>query len=219
MAREESLGEPVVVDEWQSKRRLCDEGVAVPEGRLCEPDGVMDAAREIGGRVVLKGVSDSLTHKSESGAVFVGLESEGEIRDATSKLSAIADHVLVEQMIEGPIVELIVGVSRDPTFGLSLLIGMGGTLVELVDETVSLLLPASRDDILRALSSLTAHTLMNGYRGGDAADINAVVDTIAAIAGYAEANADSLHELDVNPLIVTAEGATAVDAVIRKTEG
>lgn len=215
MSRAESDGEAVVLDEWKSKQQLKAAGVSVPEARLCTSGETHEAARSVGDPVVMKAVSSELAHKTEVGGVIVGVSTEGEISEATCKLSRLSDKILVEEMVADPIAELIVGVNRDPTFGLSLLIGAGGTLVELVDDTASLLLPASRDDIREAVEGLKVSKLMKSWRGGAAADMDTVVVAIANIAAFAEANAETLQELDVNPLLVTADKAVAVDALIR----
>jgi acetyl-CoA synthetase len=106
-------------------------------------------------------------------------------------------------------------VSRDDSFGLTLLIGTGGTLVELLDDTVSLLLPVSRDDIEDGIATLKIAKVINGYRGATPGDMSAALDAIEAIAAFATANNDRLLELDVNPLLVTPDAAIAVDAYIR----
>ena len=82
---------------------------------------------------------------------------------------------------------------------------------------MSLLLPAGRDDIRDAVEGLKVSKLMKAWRGGASADMDAIIDTVASIAAFAEANSGTLQELDVNPLLVTAEGAVAVDALIRTT--
>lgn len=215
MNRSDTDGDAMMLDEWESKQRLSAAGVTVPQARLCSQDEAVAAARSIGGRVVLKAVSDELAHKTEVGGVVVGVEGDEGVQAAAAKLTRLSDKILVEQMVTDPIVELIVGVNRDPTFGLSLLIGAGGTLVELVDDTASLLLPASRDDIRAAVEDLKVSKLMHSWRGGASADMDAVVDAIASIASFAEENAATLQELDVNPLLITAQQAVAVDALIR----
>ena len=108
--------------------------------------------------------------------------------------------------------------SRDPAFGLTLLIGAGGTLVELVDDTASLLLPAAEEDIRDALGSLKVAKLIGSYRGGAAGDLDAAVAAIRRIADYAVTMNDRLYELDVNPLIVMPHGAVAADALIRQSD-
>jgi acetyl-CoA synthetase len=218
MAVDEMTGDSAVLDEWQSKQLLADAGIAIPTGKVCDKDDIASAAYAIGYPVALKALSDQLAHKSEAGAVAVDLNNEDDLLLAAANMTDRYDRFLVERMVSPVVAELIVGVSRDPTFGLSLLLGTGGTLVELLDDTVSLLLPVQRDEVRAAISSLKAGTLIDGFRGGPAGDIEATLDAIEAIAVFAVEHADSLHELDVNPLLVTPDAAVAADALIRKTE-
>jgi len=209
-------GDVTTVDEWDSKQALAAAGVAIPDGRTCDARDTESAARELGFPVVLKAVSSALAHKSEAGAVAVGLDTAAAVRDATDRMAKKFDRFIVEKLVGPTVAELIVGVSRDKTFGLTLLIGTGGTLVELLDDTVSLLLPVQRDEIAAAVRSLKAGALIDAYRGGPAGDFETVLDAIEAIAAYAVDHADSLQELDVNPLLVTTGAAVAVDVLIRK---
>jgi acetyl-CoA synthetase len=118
-------------------------------------------------------------------------------------------------MIEGAVAELIVGIGRDPQFGLFMSIGAGGIFVELLRQVEQVVLPASRDDSEAALARLPLYGVLAGYRGRQGCDMAALVDTIVAIAGFAMAHAERLEELDVNPLLATPNGAIAVDALIR----
>ena len=112
------------------------------------------------------------------------------------------------------VAEILVGVTRDAQFGLVLTIGSGGILVEMLKDSKTLLLPSTREDIERALQSLKSAPLLNGYRGRSQANIEATVEAILAIQEYAIKQADRLIELDVNPLLVSADGAYAADALI-----
>ena len=215
LAHTELSGEAQSMDEVASKSALAEFNVSIPAGRVCTATETVAAATAIGYPVVLKAVSDQLAHKSEAGAVFVGLADDTAVRDATDSMATVFDQFLVEAMARPMVAELIVGISRDSSFGLSLLIGTGGTMVELLDDTVSLLLPASRDDIAAAIQSLKLARIINGYRGGLVGNMDAVLDAIEAITAFAIANEDRLLELDVNPLLVTPDTAIAVDAFIR----
>ena len=135
---------------------------------------------------------------------------------ATAAMAQNFDRFLVEKMVGPAVAEIIVGISRDSAFGLTLLIGAGGTLVELLDDTASLLLPAQRHDIEAAIRTLKVARLVDSYRGSEPGDFDAIVDTVAAIAGYAVENNDTLAELDINPLLVLSKGAVVVDAFVRK---
>jgi len=206
------------LDEQVSKVELKDCGLAIPRSESCNAGNAVAAADKIGYPVVVKALSDKLTHKTDAGAVHINLASADDVASAIEAMSATFDEFLVEEMVGPTVAELIVGVSRDETFGLSLLIGAGGTLVELVDDTVSLLLPVRRNDIEDAIRSLKVIKLVNAYRGGAQGDFSAIVDAIVAIADYATQHNANLAELDVNPLIVTPERAVAADAVIRRCD-
>jgi acetyl-CoA synthetase len=131
-------------------------------------------------------------------------------------MAQLADEFLVEKMAADVVAEIIVGISRDAQFGLALTVGAGGILVELLKDTATLLLPVSNDDIRVALQGLKTWPLLNGYRGKTTGDVDALVDAISAIASYAQAHADRLLELDVNPILVLpqGQGVVAVDALI-----
>jgi hypothetical protein len=161
---------------------------------------------------VLKGMG--IAHKSEAGAVVLNLASETEVRAAAQKMAAIANGFLVEEMVTGSVVEIIAGISRDATGTLMLTVGAGGVLTELLADTASLLLPASKVEIRDAILSLKVARLIAGFRGRPAGDVDGLVDAIHSICAYAEANAQRLVELDVNPLIVRQRGVVAADALI-----
>lgn len=217
-------GEGQLLDEWQSKQALRAFGLPTPQGVLSTPSNALNAANSLGYPVVLKAVSAQLPHKTEAGAVALNLHDAQALSDALEQMRArIADyvpgvpfdHVLLERMATPPLAELIVGIKRETHFGLALVIGAGGILVELLKDSRSLLLPTNEGAIRAALLSLRSAPLMQGFRGREAADMDALVASICAVADYACENAGQLLELDVNPLLVGAQGTTAVDALIR----
>jgi acetyl-CoA synthetase len=209
-----------LLDECSAKAALAAFGLATPARRIvASADEAVAAALAIGFPVVVKAVSPGLAHKTEQAAVILNLADAGAVREAAAALGGRFEQVLVEKMVVAGIAELIVGVTRDPQFGLSLTIGAGGILVELLADSVTLLLPASSADIETALRSLRCCALLEGYRGQPRADLHEVVAAIAAVAAFALANRDRLIELDVNPLIATAREAVAVDALIRLIGG
>lgn len=203
--------------EWDSKVALAKHGLEIPKARLCDAASVAEAVDAIGYPVVIKAVSAELSHKTEAGAVHLNIRNPEDVRKALTSMQGRFQQFLVEEMIDGAIAELIVGVHRDPTFGPTLLLGAGGVLAELISDTVELLFPINRDDILHALESLKVVTLLRGYRGAAAANIDTIVAAVEAIAEFARENAATLVELDVNPLIVTTQRAIAVDAFVRST--
>ena len=128
--------------------------------------------------------------------------------------------LLVERFFTDTVVELIVGLHRDPQFGLILTLGSGGTLVELVADTVTLLLPITEAEVRDAISNLKCAPMLEGFRDGEPADVDAAVTTVLQIAKFAAAHSDRLEELDVNPLAIRprGRGAVALDALIRIRE-
>jgi acetyl-CoA synthetase len=170
----------------------------------------------LGFPVVVKAVSDTLAHKTEVGGVKLNLKNAGEVQAAVAAMAHLSDRFLVEQMAADGVAEIIVGITRDAQFGLALTLGAGGILVELLQDTATLLLPVSRGDIQGALQVLKTWPLLCGYRGKPRGDVEALVDAIAAIAAFAEAHAGCLRELDVNPILVLPAGCgvLAVDALI-----
>lgn len=218
---------PRVLDENESKLALSEYGLTIPSGGVCSVDDAATFAERIGFPVVVKAHGRDFLHKSDLGAVALNLRSADEVRAAVASIQVscashelIVTSFLVERMIETAVAELIVGVKRDEQFGPALVIGAGGILVELLSDTLSLLLPTDREAVQNAIGSLAIATLMNGYRGNPPGDFAALVDAVLAIAAFTEANWSSLLELDVNPLMVLpiGEGVVAADALISLVE-
>ncbi|MBM6442073.1 MULTISPECIES: acetate--CoA ligase family protein [Pseudomonas] len=217
-------GEGHLLNEWDAKQALRVFGLPTPNGVLSTPDRALQDANALGYPLVLKAVSAQLPHKTEAGAVALNLKDEVALSAALEKMRAsIAayapgvafDQLLLEPMAKPPLAELIVGIKRENDFGLALVMGAGGILVELLKDSRSLLLPTTDGAIRQALLSLRSAALLQGFRGREAADLDALVAAIRAVADYACENAAQLLELDVNPLLVGAQGTTAVDALIR----
>ena len=118
------------------------------------------------------------------------------------------------QLSQRAVAELIIGVVRDPVYGFALTIGAGGILTELLEDSATLLIPASRASVRQAIQGLRVNKLLSGYRGKPAANLDVVLDAIEAVQRFTSANAATLEELDINPLIVTNSAAVAVDALI-----
>lgn len=216
-------GAPRTVNEAEAKRRLAAHGLAVPQGRVLTRADIAALPERFAAPMVLKIVHDDLPHKTEVGGVALHLAGRDDAAAAAERIGATvaaqrpeltAEHFLLEPMQPAPLAELIVGVKRDPLFGMVLVLGAGGILVELLRDARPLLLPVTRAQVEAALRGLKVFALLDGFRGRPAADLAPVIDAIMAIAAYAEANVDTLQELDVNPLMVTPEAAVAVDALI-----
>lgn len=210
------------VDEFQAKSRLSDFGVPVPQSQLVDtPEQAASAAESIGFPVVVKAVGEHLLHKTEMGAVKLNLADPDAVKMACESMLHLNGRLLVEPMVDGVVAELIFGINKDPQFGLFMVIGAGGILVELMQDSRTLLLPVSADEVREAILSLRSASLLTGFRGKPAADIDIAVEVALSLARFAEAHADTLIELDINPLMLreAGQGAFAADALIRETQG
>jgi len=203
--------EGILVDEGSAKAALAACGVAVPKGLTTDADGLEAAAATLEGRLVLK--VTGLAHKSEAGGVRLGLSSD-EVLDAARQMPE--GSYLIEEMVQGAVAELLVGVLRDPAHGFVLTIGAGGVLAELWQDTASLLVPAGPHAIEDALRSLRIWPLIEGYRGKAAADLGAIIAAIMGVQEYVIANAGTVSEVEINPLMCTPDAAIAVDALLRQ---
>ncbi|WP_432447767.1 acetate--CoA ligase family protein [Aliiroseovarius marinus] len=198
------------LSEAEAKSALNAHGLLVPGAiRADSPDAAGDAANRLGGAVALKG--EGIAHKTEAGAVALNLTGAEAVTKAARAMPA--DSFLVEEMLTGAVVELLIGVIYDPAHGYVLTLAAGGTLTEVMKDSQSLLIPATRDDVQAALGNLKIAPIMAGYRGSPPADMNAVLDAVAAIQSYVMAQ--PVAEVEVNPLMVMADRAVAADALIR----
>lgn len=200
-----------LVDEARAKARLALSSVEVPKGVTAPTLGALvPLATGLSGKFALKGLG--FAHKSEAGAVRLGLgtlDGQAEMAGATGYLA--------EEMVTGTIAELLVGVRRDPVYGATLTLGFGGTEAELLEDTVTLVLPVTGDEVMDALQRLRLWPLLDGYRGRPRARTDAVLRVVMALQTMLAEDA-CVTEIEINPLMVTAAGAVAADAVIWETE-
>jgi acyl-CoA synthetase (NDP forming) len=214
-----------MVAEADGKELLSGRGVPVPRSRLAAgPEEALAAARELGYPVVVKSASTKIAHKSDIGAVRVGIGDDAALAAAAAAVSAAVREklgegdgypVLVEQQLPAGH-EAIVGIQRDPQLGPLVTIGPGGALAELFRGShASRLAPLSRDDVTAMLAETPLGTLLAGYRGAPPADVEALTDVVIALADLALDLGDRLGELECNPVIVAPSGATAVDTLIK----
>ncbi|MFN8841432.1 MAG: acetate--CoA ligase family protein [Burkholderiales bacterium] len=175
-----------------------------------------------GGRVVVKGVSSKVAHKSELGLVRIGLDSADAVEAAARDLTEAAaragvalDGVMVARMARG-LRELMVGAHLDPTFGAVLVVGDGGKYVEAMPDVATVLAPFTPARIERALRGLRIAPLLDGVRGDPPMDVAAFCRAAAAVGALVADRGAGVAGVDANPVIVGArgEGCTAVDAVV-----
>jgi acetate---CoA ligase (ADP-forming) len=200
--------------EYEGKQLLKSFGLTIPGGQICTPTNAVSIAESLGYPVALKISSATIHHKTELGGVALNLSSSAEVEAAATRMAKLGNELLIEKMVEGAVAELIIGITRDPQFGLALVIGAGGIFTELLKDSATLLLPCTEDEILRALKTLRIWKLIEGFRG-KFGDQLATVDAIKSVCNFAEAYKDQIEELDINPLFVLPNGAIAADALIK----
>ncbi|NOD76955.1 acetate--CoA ligase family protein [Ruegeria sp. HKCCD4332] len=198
--------------EGVSKQALAECGLRIPQNRTVSgAEEISKAVQDMRAPFAVKGVG--LAHKSEYAAVRLGIQAE-DVADVAAEIGTEA--ILIEEMITGTVAELLVGVVRDPAHGFVLTIGAGGVLTEVMRDTVSLLVPSVPEDIRTALDQLKIAPLLAGYRGQPGADMDSIIAAVDAVQAYVLQNADTLGEVEINPLLCTRDDAVAVDALIRK---
>ena len=202
--------------EAEAKAILSTFGIAVPEGKgLSDPGLAAAISEQIGFPVAIK--AQGIAHKTERKAVRLNICNKSDALQAAIELKKISRDLYVEKMVEHPVFELLIGVTRDDQFGLVMTVASGGLMVEVFQDSQTLLIPATETDFRRALKELKSWVFFEGFRGGVKADLPAVIATMDALQKYVIASSDQLLELEINPLIVCAEGhgAIAVDALIK----
>ena len=199
-----------LIDEAEAKSMLSRNGVAVPLGARSQRDELVATANRVGYPVTLKGLG--LAHKSESGAVRVGITDADQLIAAANAMPKEISEFLVEQTVTNIVAEVLVGVRRDAPVGWLVTLGAGGVFTELWRDTVCLLAPATNAEISEALQKLRIAPLLNGFRGKPAANIDALVELIQKLIGATLNN--GLVEVELNPVLVTPKSAIAVDALM-----
>ncbi len=198
-----------MLSEHEAKEILRAAGVAVPRSQTAGTiQELAEKARSLTAPLALKGLG--FAHKTESGAVRLNLASlHGQAEMAG------AQGYLAEEMVTGAVAEMLLGLARDPIYGITLTLGMGGVAAEVLADTVTLVLPATAPEIETALRRLRLWPLLDGYRGRAKADIGALVEVALALGALMQAD-QSLEEIEINPILLRQTGAVAVDALIRK---
>ena len=208
-------------DEASAKALLSDDGVVTPPGRVTTPNGAADAAAKIGFPVALKALDPRLLHKTEVGAVRLGLRDAAEVAAAVAQMRRdMGLHapdiplasVLVEAMVPDVVAEVMASVTFDPSVGHVMMISGGGTEAEIWNDTTLLAAPFKRIEIDRALSRLKIDARIKGWRGRPEGDRAALLTMLEHLAAFAVTR--GVEEVEINPIVVRQHGACAVDAVL-----
>ncbi len=213
------------INEVASKKLLGEAGLPVVAERVvASREEALEAAGSIGYPVVLKVASDDIPHKSDLGLVATGLAGEAALAvafdDAAARLERLSpppsDAAFVVQAMVRDAVELFMGVSRDPDFGLVLAFGLGGVLVEILDDVALRPLPLRDGDVNAMIAETRGRRLLGAVRGRPARDVQAVRECLTALGNFAWAERDSIAEIDLNPVMALprGQGCIVVDALI-----
>jgi acetyltransferase len=198
-------------------------GIAVPRNGLAHnAAGAAALAADVGFPVALKLVSPDVVHKTEFGAVRIGLRNASEVAEAATAMTqavqaklpgARIEGFLVQEMVQG--LEFIVGMRDDPSFGPCLVFGPGGVLVELMNNVETITLPLDGSELDAALARPQIARLLAGFRGAAPADKAALRRAISGLGNFYLAHRDFMREMEINPLVVRPEGQGAVAVDVR----
>jgi acyl-CoA synthetase (NDP forming) len=211
-----------VLNEVEAKRLLQDAGIPVIEARLARTKSeALAIGKELGFPVALKIISPDIIHKSDVGGVKLGLESAAKTGNAYSEMMAAIKKEMPGARIEGVSVqrmstsgvELIIGMSKDPQFGPVIMFGLGGILVEVLEDVSFRLVPVSKLDAAEMVREVKGYALLEGYRGQKPVDISRLEDIIVQVSDFIEKN-PRIKELDLNPLFAEGKDIAAADARI-----
>lgn len=206
------------LSEFQSKRLLSAVGIPVTQETLVQSaKEAVAAAKFIGYPVVLKACSWQLMHKSEQGCIELNLTSARQVQDAydriCEKITLPLEGILVQEMVAGQR-ELMVGLSKNSQFGVSVMLGFGGIMAEVIKDTVFRVAPFDRVEALDMIQDLKSNPMLAAFRGQQGADLAAICRTLIAV-GQLGLTEDAIAEIDINPLIISPDGSIkAVDALI-----
>lgn len=204
------------LDEFISKKIIKAYGIeTVEESKCLNWDECLHAAAQIGYPVVMKGIQQGIVHKTEHGLVIVDIRNKSSLRQAfrTLKQRMKGDgFILVQKYTKGH-VELILGMLRDEQFGVCVMAGMGGIMAEVFQDAAFATAPLQRREALELIDRLRGRKLLDGFRGHPPANLTKIADMLTAL-GNIGLDCPQIKEIDINPLMVTASGAVAVDATV-----
>ena len=207
-----------ILTEFESKELLKQIGIEIPSQTLTSTkEETISASEKMGFPVVLKLMAEDVVHKSDSGAVKLNIKNKEDVEHAFEELMKIpsqsSKHISVQKMADEPITELIIGLTTDPQFGPALMFGIGGILVELLEDVSFRIAPITEYDANEMIHEIKGFPILDGYRGKPKADLKAIVDTLMKISDFV-VNYEEIFEMDLNPVFIYEKGLICVDARI-----
>ncbi len=213
-----------VLTEFESKNLLKEIGIPIPDQELATSiEETIAIAKKIGFPVVLKLMAEDIVHKSDTGAVKLNIKNEDETAQAYDDLMKIPSQseksISVQKMADEPITELIIGMTTDAQFGPALMFGIGGILVELLEDVSFRIAPITEYDAREQIHEIKGFPILDGYRGKPKADIDAIVNTLLKISDLVT-KYEEINEMDLNPVFIYEKGLICVDAriILKKPE-
>ena len=213
-----------VLTEFESKTLLKEIGIPIPQQELAtSKEETVSIAKRIGFPVVLKLMAEDIVHKSDSGAVKLNIKNEEETTKAYDELMKIPSQseksISVQKMADEPITELIIGMTTDAQFGPALMFGIGGILVELLEDVSFRIAPITEYDAREQIHEIKGFPILDGYRGKPKADIDAIVNVLLKISDLVTEH-EEINEMDLNPVFIYEKGLICVDAriILKKSE-
>jgi len=213
-----------VLTEFESKNLLKEIGIPIPDQELATTkEETLTVAKRIGYPIVLKLMAEDIVHKSDTGAVKLNIKNEDETAQAYDELMKIPSQseksISVQKMADEPITELIIGMTTDAQFGPALMFGIGGILVELLEDVSFRIAPITEYDAREQIHEIKGFPILDGYRGKPRADIDAIVNTLLAISNLVT-KYEEINEMDLNPVFIYEKGLICVDAriILKKPE-
>lgn len=206
------------LSEFEAKKLLSAYGIPVTREYLAAGrDDAAAAARKLGFPVVVKGSGAELMHKTESGAVFVNIESEAGVTAAYDKIAGrlgnAFEGVLVQEMVAGKR-ELVLGLHREPQFGPCVMLGLGGVLTEVLNDTAFRIAPFDAAEAQDMAAGLRSAKMLGPFRGEAPVDMDALERSLVAL-GRIGLDLESIAEIDINPMIIMPDGGLkAADALV-----
>ena len=211
------------ISEFEAKSILSAAGIPANREFLTQScEEAIEAQKTIDGPVVLKVASPDIPHKTEIGGVLLNLTTKEEVEESYQKLitnvqsnapKAKIDGIIVAEMITGGI-ETVLGVTKDPVFGPTVMFGLGGVFVEVLKDVTFRVAPFGPKEAHRMIDEIRGRAVLDGARGAPPADIDALANAISTLSVFAAENSDTIQTIDINPFLALPKGAVAVDALI-----
>jgi len=204
------------LSEYESKQVLASYGIPVTRELIVDNvQDLINATKEIGYPLVLKGCSSDIAHKTEKGLIKVDIRNEDEAKTAFEEIAAnigAEDAILVQEMVKGQR-ELVIGLTRDPQFGPCVMFGLGGIFTEILKDISFRVAPLEKRDALEMMQDIKGHKILEAVRGMEAADLDVFSDILIKVGRIGLEN-EYVKEIDINPVIISGNQPVAVDALV-----